>query len=429
MCIKTHLLYSFKYPFILDGYTVQIKFDLTVDKTYEELIADGILAQLTELLAQAVGVTTDRVIIQTILPSLNRRRLTEYFFLSTQKFSISVVILDVSTVSDGATITTSANSYLSGATFPTTLGTNMGMTVSGVTAIAINTVLAEADTDHSCKLNDHMTLSWKNYQADKTVKISLLSDSATNWIAAGVTHKLSPMVASSGPANGVFIYAPNQNWAGYHYMNGYSASSIVMDTQNRVGTEILLIQSNPDTSATGSSSLVFNYTGASRSGVVEDPEIDFVNGNYVMWAHGGSWPSSHAHDAKGNIKVNWAAGNCEDVAVANNIYYMLLIHMLPFTMVVMYLSGFLSMQNVKRTLSTKPAIVNFSWMHWLIDGSLTVGMVLSVAAYVAVAILLAVVYNNRLDQVADDKKFTVITGDLAMVISLSLHIYIYIVCV
>ena len=402
-----------------DGYTVQIKFDLTVDKTYDQLVEAGIVTKLVSLFASALGVALDRVVIQSILPSSNRRRkLVEYFFLSTQKFSFTAVILDVDTAADGTTITNSANTYLAGSTFRNTLSTDLGMTVSAVDAIAVNAALAEAGTDHACKLNDHMILGWKNYEADGTVKISILSDSATNWISAGVIHKLSPMVATSGPANGVFIYAPNQNWAGYHYMNGYAASSIVMDTQIRVGTEILLIQSNTDTSATGSSSLVFNYTGASTSGVAEDPEIDFSNGNYVMWAHGGSWPSGHAHDARGSIKVNWAEGTCDSVADADNIYFMLLIHVAPLALVASYLSGALSTPDVKRLLSSKPSILNLSCVQWMIDGPLTIGMILSISVYIVVVIILGVLYNNRLDQVADERKFSVISGDLAMVIFL-----------
>ena len=160
-----------------DGYTVQIKFDLTVvDKTYEQLIDAGIVSKLSSLLATALGVSTERIIIQSILPSPNRRRrLLEYVFLSNQQFSVTVGVLDVSTVSDGTTITNAANPYISGSSFRNDLGTNLGMTVSSVSAISISTVLAEADTEHTCQLNSHMSLSWRNYEADKTVKIAILA--------------------------------------------------------------------------------------------------------------------------------------------------------------------------------------------------------------------------------------------------------------
>ena len=57
-------------------------------------------------------------------------------------------------------------------------------------------------------------------------------------------------------------------------------------------------------------------------------------------------------------------------------------------------------------------------VQWMIDGPLTIGMILSISVYIIVAILLGVLYNNRLDQVADERKFSVISGDLAMVIFL-----------
>ena len=74
------------------------------------------------------------------------------------------------------------------------------------------------------------------------------------------------------------------------------------------------------------------------------------------------------------------------------------------------------MKEVKRTLSTKPTIANISWMQWLTDGSLTIGVSLSVAVYIVAAILIGVVYNPRLGQLRNDRKFNIITGDLAMVI-------------
>ena len=112
--------------------------------------------------------------------------------------------------------------------------------------------------------------------------MSLLANDQNIWISAGVTRQPSPMVATNAPPNGVFIYAPTSSWAGYFYMNGYSYSEIDVDTQSRDVTEILLLQTQ-----NGASTIVFNYTGASRSGVSIDPEIDFEDGNFVMWAHGG----------------------------------------------------------------------------------------------------------------------------------------------
>lgn len=231
-----------------DGYTVQIKFDLTVDQTFDQLESGGIFSELSRLLATELGLDASQIVVQSMLPSSSssrrrrRRRLLSYL-LSISRFSFTVAILDVPDVASASSLGTAASSYLIVGTFAVDLGSAMGITVSAVSAVSDTTVLAEAGTDYSCKLNDHMFISWKNYFPEKKVKIALLSDSQTHWISAGVTHKNNPMVATSGHANGVFIYQPAQNKAGYYYLNGYASSDIDLDAQSRVGTEVCLLQS------------------------------------------------------------------------------------------------------------------------------------------------------------------------------------------
>ena len=82
------------------------------------------------------------------------------------------------------------------------------------------------------------------------------------------------------PANGVFLYQPNNNFAGYYYMQAYSSSGFFLDTQARKNTGIFMLAVEA-----GGSVMGFNYS--SDTGISGDPKLDFSNGNFVMWAHGG----------------------------------------------------------------------------------------------------------------------------------------------
>jgi hypothetical protein len=374
----------------------------------------------SDTISSQLGVNADQVIVQSIFLSTNRRRKLLNYLLSSAKYSFTVRILDVTDTSSASTLSNAATTYIGSGSFANDLINKLNVatgntyappTVSGVDA---STVLAEAGTDYSCNLNSHISISWKIFESDNMVKMSLLSDSKTNWISAGVTHKLNPMVATSGHPNGVFIYQPSENRAGYYYMNGYSAQDIVKDTQSRVGTEIVLLQSQE-----GVSSMVFNYTGASNSGVSMDPEINFDEGNYVMWAHGqSSGFSMHALDGRGSVKINWKAGTCDTVAPFENIYYQVLIHVVPLFLVAMYLSGLLSYTPIKRALGTKPSLLNFRPLNWLSGGPLTIGVILSIITFIVVLLLLGISYNKRLDEVSDERRVNIITGDFAMVFSI-----------
>lgn len=148
------------------------------------------------------------------------------------------------------------------------------------------------------------------------------------------------------PPHGVFMYKPTENYAGYEYMKGYLASQITPDNQMRRFTKITSLYSDFQKSA-----MEFNYS--SNSGISTDPKLDFSRGNYVMWAHGGVWPTIHPKGAYGVMKVDWRSGTCVSVTLTSGIS-LLYIYLVPLLLITLYVSGILSHKNVWKILQYKP---------------------------------------------------------------------------
>jgi hypothetical protein len=148
------------------------------------------------------------------------------------------------------------------------------------------------------------------------------------------------------PPHGIFIYKPTQNYAGYEYMRGYLASQITPDNQIRRFTKITSLYSDSQISVMG-----FNYS--SKSGILTDPKLDFTFGNYIMWAHGGAWPTIHPKGAYGVVKIDWLAGTCVSVTLTDSIP-LLYIYLVPLLLITLYMSGILPYKNVWKILQYKP---------------------------------------------------------------------------
>lgn len=98
-------------------------------------------------------------------------------------------ISGLASLTAGQAVGADISSYLTSAGFLTDLSSNLvsstPIVLQSVVGIASITMPASIDSQFSCTLNDHLALSWRNYESENSVKIAVLGDSQSNWISAG----------------------------------------------------------------------------------------------------------------------------------------------------------------------------------------------------------------------------------------------------
>jgi hypothetical protein len=164
---------------------------------------------------------------------------------------------------------------------------------------------------HSCALAPSLQLSW-TVLPDKTIQGQLtLSGSATNWLSFGlVLAGVTSMVGPPSKPNRVFLYQPNNHYAGYFLVNGKSAGSIVPDKTSYQNFGVTDILTNVP-QATSMLSFKLGTVAESRDAVPADLSSA---GNTIMYAHGGNWPDIHPPGSYGFSTVDWTGGSCQQVA-------------------------------------------------------------------------------------------------------------------
>ena len=161
-----------------------------------------------------------------------------------------------------------------------------------------------ACSQFSCPLSGSMELAWSIPQGEDWINMTATLSSPTNWLSFGVIKPLLYMVPASEP-HSVFLYSAGG------YLGRYAMTA--MDSSGFVGEA----HASASVAAHSTGQQTFLHVNYSNSPAGYGVPLNIQGGNFLIWAHGGDWPSIHTN--KGFVHVNWLKGTCVAVAQSEGV--------------------------------------------------------------------------------------------------------------
>lgn len=151
--------------------------------TLANFVAANIYAYVAGLLSDSLAIDKTRVVVTKVtklsagvVATISKVLLESFSLKVDNVYVVTVVLSGFETLVSGQTAESTLSTYLNGA-FAVDLSTQLQLTVTGIGSVQTGTILAETDSMYTCKLNQHMTFSWKNYVKDNMVKVTIMGDS------------------------------------------------------------------------------------------------------------------------------------------------------------------------------------------------------------------------------------------------------------